>query len=747
MATKTKLEVSSFTKGLITEAGPLTFPENASLVDENMVLNKDGSRQRRLGLNIEEGATEYTYTGDVTGTNKPQISMHLWKNPTKTGSFDIVVVQTSEYLKFYKADSTSIDANPLHSGAALLIPNYDVEFRIVTASLLGQLVIAYGYTSVYILTYDEVTDTVTGESSNLNIRDIYGVATSTLLDYQSGLAVVPYKVDFRPGTPDPITASDTSSLIHMYNLRNQGWPTITNESVNQDGSGNPTDGDPTQLDTDAPGNPHLRPSDADVFWRYRVTAADSPSCIGAYSHWEVYKERNVGTSPAPRGQCILDVFDRSGSRQDYYDEKTGDPTLILPVDTSTGQISQVGTFAGRYFYAVKELTRTGGDERTPRIGNFVFFSQVIKSTAQVGKCYQEADPTAENLFEVVDTDGGFISLPEAGEILKLVPLGSSLFVFATNGVWEIFGGESGFSATNQNVIKTTSIGALSTTSIVVSESVLTYWANSGIILINMDATTNHGIATNITITTIQSLYNAIPLVEKKRAIGVFDEINRKIRWLYTNTTRDWPPIFDRELIFDADLQAFYTNVILDDLFTYAYVDVIAVPDIRYLVGRYLGVGSIKYTFAYYRDTTFYDFEDNDSPAILLTGYLTGGASSSNKQIGKLVTHLKRTETGFEEDGDSIVFSNPSGCMVQAQWEWTSSPTAGKWGAAMQMYRLQRPYYPSGVEDPFDYGYTVITSRSGIRGRGRALSLLFESEPGKDMHILGWGLEVTVEDKY
>lgn len=45
-----------FVKGLITEASALTFPEGATVDEDNFVINRDGSRQRRLGLEIDEDA-------------------------------------------------------------------------------------------------------------------------------------------------------------------------------------------------------------------------------------------------------------------------------------------------------------------------------------------------------------------------------------------------------------------------------------------------------------------------------------------------------------------------------------------------------------------------------------------------------------------------------------------------------------------------------------------------------------------
>lgn len=744
MATKTKLEITSFSKGLITEASPLTFPDDASLIDENMILNKDGSRQRRLGLGYENPNTIRNITTDVVGGNAPQMSTHVWKNPTKTGEYDIVVVQTSNKLRFFKADGVSISTNELNGGAAANLPaDYDVEFKISTASLLGNLIVTYGKRSVLVFSYDASTQLVSYEIVYLTIRDLFGIES-------------PYAVNVAPTVPLPITAADTDAIKHMYNLRNQGMPPVVKTSENSDGTGTPGQFDPARLDRSV--GTQILAADTIVWWRYKTSTVGDVENMGLYSIWEVYKDlvatsgKTSITSPAPKGSAILDLFNRSASRQAFMDGLyLADPALILPTDTSIGGVTHVSAFAGRLFYTVKEISLTGGDKNSPKLNNMIFFTQVVKSAKEVGNCYSLNDPTAEENYDPLATDGGFITIPEVGQILKLAPMGSSLFVFATNGVWEIFGGEGGFSALNQNVVKTTTIGAISDTSVVAAEAMLTYWANSGIQLISIDQSSGRGVAVNMTINTIQSLYDSIPDSEKVKVVGIFDEVNRKLRWLYNATELTWPPVFKRELIFDADLKAFYTHrfgPLLSN--TRGPVGVVAIPQIRYLIG-YTEAGipllPLNYTFGWYRDTSFYDLTDYDAPAVLLTGYLTGQAASLGKQVKALVTHLKRTETGFKDGGGgSIVFQNPSGCIVTPQWEWTNSANAGKWGQPMQMYRLQRPYYPTGVAAPFDYSYTVITSKSGLRGRGRALSLKFESEPGKDMHILGWGLEVQVDEE-
>lgn len=43
---------NTFTKGLMTEASEVNFPEDFSLYEKNFVLNRDGSRDRRMGQQI-----------------------------------------------------------------------------------------------------------------------------------------------------------------------------------------------------------------------------------------------------------------------------------------------------------------------------------------------------------------------------------------------------------------------------------------------------------------------------------------------------------------------------------------------------------------------------------------------------------------------------------------------------------------------------------------------------------------------
>ena len=67
-------QYNTFTKGLITEANPLTYPENSFLDGDNIVLNRDGSIVRRLGIDYEDGYSLVATT--LTGAT---VSFHSWE--------------------------------------------------------------------------------------------------------------------------------------------------------------------------------------------------------------------------------------------------------------------------------------------------------------------------------------------------------------------------------------------------------------------------------------------------------------------------------------------------------------------------------------------------------------------------------------------------------------------------------------------------------------------------------------------
>jgi hypothetical protein len=85
-----------------------------------------------------------------------------------------------------------------------------------------------------------------------------------------------------------------------------------------------------------------------------------------------------------------------------------------------------------------------------------------------------------------------------------------------------------------------------------------------------------------------------------------------------------------------------------------------------------------------------------------------------------------------------------GIIVTAKWEWTGAESAGRWSRPQQAIKPKRFYIPQDQNNPNSDGHEVLFSKLKIRGHGKALTIRFESEDGKDFHILGWAVPGTSE---
>jgi hypothetical protein len=755
-------EYNTFVRGLITEASELTFPENASIDEDNFVLNRDGSRQRRKGMDFEDSYVSVDTGIGYTTTLTDSISTHEWVNvpDNATTSDTIIVIRFGTMLYFFDKG-----AQPLSGGS---LGSLDVtSFAIVgggqglnhvdSASGNGILIMVGQDFNPFYIEYS-APSTFTATAITTEIRDFFGIVST-----ESSTEIA---INDRP------TNLDNS---HKYNLLNQGWQegNLSAAKAYNDGAG---------------GTSSTYPSNADI----ESVALDTSTNVLTPG---LLNPTLFGTTPAPKGHYIIDAFTRGASRV----SQSG--IAGLSDDKETSSFRTVGFFGGRVFYSGIASSVSGSIDTSPDYSGFIFFSQVLTNNEKIGRCYQEADPTSNEISDLVATDGGTIPIPDANSIRAITALGNSLLVFAENGVWEISGGDSGFSATNYQLRKITNAGVLSPKSVVIVESSLLYWSTSGIYVVSPDEISGYLTATNITQSTIQTLYDNIKNTTKEHVVGIYEKSSKIVRWLYNDLDGfdgiNYRDVYNRELCFDTVLTAFYTNTIKSITAGFAPVvsgfvetgstsattvvtdivdsgvDVtdggVQVTDtldaslgnlvsIKYLTlttannaasGNYFG------TFSEYNDTDFLDWATADSTGVsydsyLLTGYELMGDSTRDKQATYITTHFKRTETGFTDDGSgNLTAIGESGCLMQSRWNWANHINSGQYqplsafneaGTAryFQAYRLNRNYLPSGGGDTFDYGYSVVSTKNKVRGSGKSLSLYFLSEQGKDMHLLGWG---------
>lgn len=703
----TKKEYNTFVKGLITEAGPLTFPENASLDEANCVLNRDGSRQRRLGMDFEN---DYVLR-NVTVLSDDAIASFRWNNAANDVNHQLAVVQAGQRLFVFDASAVSISASLL---ATIDLSAYITGKTVISAdSGMGHFFVAEGKGNVIYLSFNPTTLAITVTPITILIRDQFGVDDALGVDVQ----------------PGALTAA------HNYNLLNQGWGSTNITAYKAD-----------------PGS--VYPSNAQQ-WFVGKDASDVFQAA-------LLKKQDFGTTPAPRGRYVINAFARSTSR----DTLSG---LITAADLETGYPSVVGFAFERVFYAGCHSVNTAGGQYNPNYTGFVFYSRTLRSAKDFGQCHSDADPTSEHDSELVETDGGFINIPESGPIYKLIQKEGAMLVFAAKGVWAITGGDSGFTGTTHQVKKITSFGVSSASPIVDAETAVLYWNRGGIYVLGPD---ENGMpsAKNITEETIQTYFNTLTKATKLNAVGSFDNVNRRLSWMFNDaddyTGNTFKNKYNKELVYDFVLSAWYLNTISPIGEPSPYIaGYLETPDFllredgirtrgesvtKYLTVQFINpaANAASISFAYYRDPTFRDWKSADAVGVayasyLITGYEVMGDSARAKQTPYLTMHFKQTERNSVDDGlGQPKADNPSGCLVQAQWDWANSSNSGKWGQEFQAYRLLRPYVLPAIGQPIDYGQEVITTKNRLPGSGKALSLYIHSDGDKDFYIYGWAINFT-----
>lgn len=726
------VSVSAFTKGIITEASPLTFPDGAALDINNFNLNRDGSINRRLGLADQDSSISST----STFTNKSALSnVFEWDGAGGIPDAQLLVVQDGTTARIFDRSDEDVLGSPVGTVSLSVDPGTRVSF----SSVDDYLVIATGGEVLIRTSYDG-TD-ITSTTYRLSIRDVFGVDDGLV----SGQSV----------TTRPIVADEK----HTYNLRNQTW------AINRRLGNSETNGDPLE---NFRSNVKAFPSNADtVNQALYADPNDSDDRISNRFFYTEVRDNPLGVTYAPQGYFIIDALTRGADRlarvtalQDEQGFEYPDLVTSLPEDRTPGGASVTAEYAGRAFYAGFSGSTIDGDDRSPSLGSYVLFSRLVKAASDLEACYADADPTSATDPDPVSTDGGFVKIEGAYNITALVVLQASLYVLAENGIWSISGGGVPFDAQNIVVTKLSDKGITSYSSVVTTDQSLYYWSESGIYVIGPNQYGDYH-PLDISNTTIQALYNDIPFESKSNAVAVYDSYEQKIYWQYNS---------DSELVLDLNLQAFYRNTfgssrdvrasftippyqsndIADDVTVGAEQVTVLGEDVTITYkGRSSSVREVAYItatdnggltdmrVAIKSSADFKDYGTDDAAGSLTTGYAGLGDFQRNKDVPYLTLHFKRTETGLNEEFELV---GQSSCLVKVAWDWANSATSNRWSKQFQGYRLRRAYIPmQGGE--YDPGFVTVKTKNKVRGRGEVLSIQFETEPDKDCNILGWAFVI------
>lgn len=698
-ATANKL-YRNFVKGLITEASELTYPENACFDLDNCVIEQKGNIRRRLGIDYEEASHPSHF-----GLNTPTTHVfkeYTWNSVATRPGLDFLVTQTDEVVRFYDANAVPIssalktfDINMLN----YLAPNVTLQ-QAQTCELeffsgKGYLWIVGKRFEPLIVSYDPLTDAITVQPLFILIRDFTGV--------DDGLAN-----DTEPAT---------LSVPHHYNLLNQGWvnPNNTGAGASQlvwDSFGNPgVQGSPGNSPiTDYFAHASRYPGNNKQWWiaRHSTSNAFQPSRL---------ETLYFGTSRAPRGHFILNAF---------YKDRSAVSTLAgIPVESTDARPTSGTFFSGRAWYA---------------INGQVFFSQVLDNKAKAGLCFQEADPTAEGISDLIATDGGAIPIPEMGEPYKMLPVGPGVLILADNGIWFISGGDTGFSALDFIVTRVSSVGVNSPNSIVDTKRGIAFWDRVGIRVLTVGGQEGFQLQT-ISEETIQSyVQDTVPTSSKPKIKGVYDTHENIIQWLY-DSSGTGGYTYDRILNLDLTLGSFYP-------FSFSttgprITGAVEVKDGGIVYRTAAPVNNVwREVFSKFRDDTFADFRSMDGAgqnylSFLESGYELLDDTMRRKKQNYIFCYFRKTEEEYDENDEP---TKPSSCFFQTKWDWADTQDSNRWTNKIQAYRhLRLPVY--NEDDPsFNTGHSIVVTKNKVRGHGRAIQFRFESGGiGKDFDLLGWAV--------
>ena len=194
--------VNNFVRGLITEAGELTFPDGASVDELNCDLRRDGSRRRRLGAVYEEANVLSTFTvsdSEIVATGN-------WLNVGGSADLEFLVIQKGSSLYFYnkgelpysaQQEANSVNLSSYEQSGSAGAETEKCQFT----SLKGNLIVSSSAINTIAIEYDAGTFNVTQLS--FKVRDF----------------------EWQGDTSTYYTDNASPSQDRKYDAQNAGWNT------------------------------------------------------------------------------------------------------------------------------------------------------------------------------------------------------------------------------------------------------------------------------------------------------------------------------------------------------------------------------------------------------------------------------------------------------------------------------------------------------------------------------------------
>ena len=700
----TQRVVNTFVKGLITEAGELTFPPDASVDELNCDLRRDGSRRRRKGAAKETNfeLSSFTVAEDAITTTG------VWYNVGGQSGLEFLVFQNGATLHFYNKSGVPFSANV--DSATVNLSTYEVvgsvgasNAKCTFTSLKGALIVVSEAIDPIYIERDNVAETISITQIDFRVRDFDWLGDTTT-----------YYVD----EPSP-------SNERKYDAQNTGWNT---------GNGAPTD----------------------LTKRLTHPWYSGKDASGVYSATE-WDKIYTGTSLTGNGHYVLDFFSK--------DRASVSGISGLTTETESSRFKTVATFAGRAFYAgLDSTTNTDIILFSQLIDNFNQLGECLQQNdptseqisdllATDGGTIRIAGAVGIKVLYVIDAslyvfaengvwriegiDGVFS--PAGFAVRKITDVGivsEGSFVIADGSpIW--------WSKNGIHTLQFDQTSGRPVESNLTISTIQAYW----------DRIPNESKNKLISIfdPVNKRAYWAWPdegeTVESKvNNILVLDvPLKAFYPWYVEDETTDTDAIIGMEFFSGFGAAASTLDVVTsagDDVITSAGDDVVSIQNLAVTGSPAIILiirdgDSDKMTMGSFTGEDFLDWGTTNYSSFAEAGYDFMGDLLLKKTAPYITTYMRLTETAWEgNEIDGYQPDKPSSMLVSAFWDFKNNSSS----TAQQAYRFKSmPVVDANNLLNFDYPETVITTRMKVRGRGRSMRIKFESEQGKDFVLLGYSI--------
>lgn len=590
-------------KGLITEQNDCNFEVDSMIAAENVIPDKTGRVSRRRGVDVVGSAISV----GVDAAQYGAVSKFTWMLPNKVWNTDLLVIQIGAIVYFFSKSETMTDSVlwQLDLTPYALDINTVVSTECSFAEAGGHLFIANSGTNpLCIRMNDDATFTVV-KQLDIKVRVMECV--------QSG-SYAAQGIAYRDPRERPVYGTSA----HYFDLRNAGWPVFVQCALNikggyehigakgtggwsnyiQDleytvvytGSESSTNGIVVVSDPIWDINRHPQnekgaamrwydplkytfyklqyfPALCDTYQQFKTASAEAVEALDCFSPWEIQKNE-VSSGIPPVGHYITSAFsfnmgqllnDENAMYQNVdtvkYDPLIGyDKNLVLSTNTRPNVVSALN---GHLLLAGKLYNGS----------QVIFYSQLLTNIQNCDKCYQEADPTAAEINDVVATDGGTLSLIDMPEIVHMEEGMGGVLIFTQKGIWLLSGdSDLGFSAISNRVTKISDIACLGAQSIVKYNDQWFFWNRDGLHVLHMNEY-GRPVVDNLTRNTIQTVVGMFNEHNMKHVSGDVDKLTGKI--YFTMPTYNGQNCYLNRyasriiLTLDSEIGGFYYHTVSD----------------------------------------------------------------------------------------------------------------------------------------------------------------------------------------